>query len=399
MAENDNSRSIDLSVAASDPVGAACELLQLIRTHADETERGRKLATPVVEALRRSGLMSMGVPAVLGGLETPIGQALRAIEEISYADGAAGWNVMIAFDSGVMTAFFHAPRARELVASMPRAIVASSVNPPGQLQRTKGGYRLTGRWRFGSGCQQADAFIVVAMLYDGGTSVVGADGVPEVWLVAVPAASVKILDTWHVAGLRGTGSHDFAIDNLFVEEGFAQPMNFELPADQGPLYAFPMIAGFGAAKGPVAIGIARHAIDTLKELAKAKTATGQKNSLRERAAIQIDLARAEAIMRSARAFLYQTVDEVWQSLLAGNPVASEQRALVWLAAVDAVNRATQAVDLMFSAGGATAIHESSALERCFRDSHVVGAHVLVQPAVYEAAGRVLLDLPPGTAIW
>jgi indole-3-acetate monooxygenase len=381
-----------------DQVGVALELLPLIRAHADETERERRLAAPVVDAMRAGGLFSMGVPAALGGLETPLAQVLRAIEEVSYADGASGWNIMIAFDGGLLAAHLSAAKARLLVASVPHAIIAGAV-APGQMVRTDGGYRLTGRWPFGSGCQQADIFIVGAMLIEKGAPVMGANGIPQMIEVALPASDVKILDTWRVAGLRGTGSHDFTIDNLFVAEDFTQPMNFGAPVDQGPLYEFPMVATFAAAKAAVALGIARHAIDALKELALTKIPTGQMSLLRERPALQIDVARAEAIVHSGRAFLHQAVDEVSHVVATSNPVSQKQIALVRLAAVDAVHRCAQAVDLMYNAGGSAAIYESSPLERCFRDAHVVTAHVVVQPAVYEATGRVLMDLPPGTMVW
>ncbi len=160
-----------------------------------------------------------------------------------------------------------------------------------------------------------------------------------------------------------------------------------------------MIATFAVAKAAVALGIARHAIDALKELALTKIPTGQMSLLRDRPAMQIDVARAEAIVHSARAFLHQTVDEVSQIVATSSLLSQKQIALVRLAAVDAVHRCAQAVDLMYNAGGAAAIYESSPLERCFRDAHVVTAHVVVQPAVYEAAGRVLMDLPPGTMVW
>lgn len=148
----------------------------------------------------------------------------------------------------------------------------------------------------------------------------------------------------------------------------------------------------------MAIGIARHAIDALKDLAQTKP-TGPNSLLRDRPALQADLARAEAHVRAGRALLREVVDEVWQGLTVGKPVAEEQRALLRIAAVDAVHRSREAVDLMFNAANTTAIYESSTLERCFREAHVVTAHVVVQPAVYEVAGRVLLNLPPGTPVW
>ena len=153
---------------AYDPVAIARDLLPLIRQHADDTERERKLATPVVDALRSNGLFSMGVPVALGGLETPLIPVLQTIEEIGYADSATGWNVMIAFDSGLMAAHLSAARSRQLVASIPRAIIAGSVAPTGQIQRSRRRLSSCGQWPFGSGCQQADIFILGAMLFEEG---------------------------------------------------------------------------------------------------------------------------------------------------------------------------------------------------------------------------------------
>jgi alkylation response protein AidB-like acyl-CoA dehydrogenase len=157
MSDQESHQTASASTASVDPVAAAIELTPLIRGHADETERGRRLAAPVVNALRSARLFAMGLPDSLGGSETPMASALKAIEQIAYADGASGWNVMIAFDTGFMAGFLHEPQARALIASIRQPILAGSVNPPGRLVRTAGGYRLTGRWRFGSGCQQADS--------------------------------------------------------------------------------------------------------------------------------------------------------------------------------------------------------------------------------------------------
>lgn len=394
MDDEDKVVSVKSRVLA-DPVAAARELTPLIRAYADETERGRRLAAPVVDALRSARLFAMGLPASLGGSETPMANALQAIEQVAYADGATGWNVMIAFDTGFMAGFLHEPQARALIASIHLPIVAGSLSPPGRLVRTAGGYRLTGRWRFGSGCQQADLFVVGASLGEDGTPATAANVMHDMMWVTVPAAAVTIADTWHVAGLRGTGSHDFAVEDLFVAEGFVEPVHLDAAAEPGPLYALGVFPAFGIVKAAVALGIARHAIEALKELALAKTATGQTSLLRERPAVQADLARAEACVRSAQALMDEVVADVWHTVVNGGRPSIEQRAWLRLAGVDGVQRAIEAVDLMYNAGGGTAIYESSPLERCFRDVHVVPAHIVVQPNVYEVAGRVFLDLPPG----
>src|SRR5215469_665530 len=381
-----------------DAVTVARSLQSIIRAHADETERERRLAAPVVDALRSGGLFSMGLASAMGGLETPIGAALRAIEEISFADGASGWNVMIVFDTDLWAGFLRGA-SRELIGSIPRPIVTGTLSSPGRIEKTDRGYRISGRWKFGSGCQHSDVVLVGALLCENGKPVMGPSGAPELLQLALRASEVTILDTWRVTGLRGTGSHDFAIDNLFVAAERALPLNITTPVERGPLYAFPMLASFAVAKGAVALGIARHAIDAFKEIAGARVPATRTNPRREQPTAQIDLAHAEALVHSARAFLYQSVEEGWRELIAGTPISEQLRALIRLAATDCVQRCSQAVDLMYHAAAATAIYEWCELERCFRDAHVVTAHIVVQPAMYEAVGRVLLDLPPDTAVW
>ena len=389
----------DSRVNCFNAVAAANELTPLIRANADETERGRRLAQPVVDALRSSRLFALGLPASLGGAETPILEALGAIEQIAYADGATGWNVMIAFDTGMWAGYLRQSPARDLIAAVINPILAGSINPPGRLSRTADGYRLSGRWRFGSGCQQADAFILGAILHKDGEPPSRGNQMHDIYQVVVPAADVTVLDTWRVTGLRGTGSHDFMVDDVFVPKGFVEQLNLATPYEPGPLYAVGLIPSFAVVKTAIALGIARHAVEALKCLAMEKTAAGQTSLVRERPSIQADLARAEACVHSARAFLYETVGEVWQEILEGNVPSVQQRAWLRLAAVDGVQRAIHAVDLMYNAAAASAIFESSPLERCFRDAHVVPAHIVVQSNVYEVAGRVLLDLPPDTMIF
>ncbi len=385
-----------MAATTTELLDAARALAPLIRAHADETERDRCLAQPVVEALRAAGLYSLYTPRSLGGPEVPIATALRVVEELARADGATGWNVMLTCDAGVLSGFVAEDAARAIFAASPTPIVAGALNPLGRLRRVEGGYLVNGRWPFGSGCQQADWFAGNGVLLDDEGMVRRPDGVPETRLAWMSAADVKILDTWRTAGLRGTGSHDWTVRDLFVPEGRALRLDPERPFEPGALYAFPLFCTLAVSKAAVALGIARHAIDALVELAQAKTPTGQTSLLRERATVQADVARAEALVRSARAFLYQTVDEVWADVAAGRRATPEQRALLRLAAVDGVQQAAQAVDLMYNAGGATSIYETSPLERCFRDVHTLTAHIIVQTPVYELAGRVLLGLPPGT---
>lgn len=379
-------------------VDSARALAPQIRALRDESERSRQLPAVLVDAVREADLFRMWVPAALGGLEIDPVTFLHVIEEVSRADGAAGWNLMIGAGSNFILGLLPEPTAREIVAGNPNVITGGTLNPRGgRALITDGGYRLTGRWAFGSGVQQCDWLITGAIVFEGETPRRDGIGVPEIRHFAFPAADAEVIDTWHVAGLRGTGSNDIAVSELFVPAQRTVQLFTAPPEQPGPLYAFPIISLLAASVGAVPLGIARCAIDALAELAGSKTPTGAQSLLRERAAVQADVSRAEALLRSARALLFDTVAETWRRLNDGEGVSLDQRALLRLAAVNGAVASAQAVDLMYNAGGASSIYESCLLERCFRDVHTATQHVLVQPSGYELAGRVLLGLKPDIA--
>ncbi len=162
------------------------------------------------------------------------------------------------------------------------------------------------------------------------------------------------------------------------------------PVEPGPLYAIPTIALFGAVLAAVPLGIARHAIDILVELAGTKVATRSRQSLREDVTLQAYLGRAEALLRSGRAFLNDALSEVWRAVSAGQTLGTADRAMLWLASTHAANTAKEATDLMFSAGGAASTYTASGLERCVRDIHAAAQHVTVAPANYQMAGKAFL---------
>ena len=252
--------------------------------------------------------------------------------------------------------------AREIYGSDPLVITGGAFRPTGQAVVVDGVYRVTGRWPLGSGCQHSAWIVGGCRVLDGDRPRLGRDGIPVMRLMFFPAASCEILDTWHSVGLRGTGSHDYTVNDLFVPA--ARSLSFrEPPSAPGPLYALPTIALFGTALAAVPLGIARHAIDILTELAGTKIATRSQQALREDATMRADLGRAEALLRSGRAFLYEALDEAWQVVTAGQTISVTQRAMVWLASTHAANAAKQATELMFSAGGATAAYTSSGRER------------------------------------
>jgi indole-3-acetate monooxygenase len=200
-----------------------------------------------------------------------------------------------------------------------------------------------------------------------------------------------------VSGLRGTGSHDFTVTDRFVPAEYTIGL-LEPPLHPGDLYRFPLFGMLALAVAAAITGMARGAIDALVALATTKVPTGSRRVLRERVYAQLQVAQAEALLRSARAFVYDAVDEVWSAILAGDPVSLEQRARLRLAACHAATSGAQVVDLMYNTGGASSIYDGSPLQRFFRDAHAATQHTMVSPAWLETAGRLFLGLESETSL-
>jgi alkylation response protein AidB-like acyl-CoA dehydrogenase len=373
-------------------VERARALQPLVREFAERGDAERRLPLEVVHALREAGLFRIAVARAQGGAEADPRSQILAIEAISEADGAAGWTLMIGIESlGIASAALRPDVAEELIAKHPEVVFSGALNPLGRATPVEGGVRVTGRWPFASGCQHSDWFW--------GQCVVQGEAQPRLLEVVVPRASYRVADTWNVAGLRGSGSHDVVIDDLFVPDRFTTRVSYERLRESGPLFRMPVFVRLAYNKVGVATGIARAALDDFIALASQKVPRAMSVPLRERQHAQTSLAEAETRLRSARAFVFDAVDEVWQETLAGRPASSKQRALVQLACSQAVSACARAVELVHAAAGTTANFVSSPLERRMRDVHAVGQHIMVSPAQVEPAVRVLLGLESRTVFF
>jgi alkylation response protein AidB-like acyl-CoA dehydrogenase len=372
-----------------DLLATARALAPRIGALAEETERGRKLPAELVSAFAEAGFFGMCVPRDLGGPEADPTLLLDTIETLAAADGAAGWCAMIAATTSVLAAYLPDADARAIYGT-PGTATGGAYAPQGRATAVSGGYRVTGRWPFASGCEHC-AWLT------GGSLVQSAGGQPEARLMMFPASEVEIIDTWNVSGLRGTGSHDIAVSDVFVPAARAISLTIDRPRRGGTLYAFPVFGLLALGGAAVATGIARHAVDELVSLAATKTATLQRRRLAERPVVQAKVAEAEALLGSARAFLREAVERAWESAARGGGIPLVDRARLRLAATHATATAARAVDLMYTSGGGTAIYAASPLQRCLRDAHAVTQHVMVAEPTYELVGRVLLGVDADTA--
>ena len=369
------------------------DLAPLVEQYRDEGERERRLPQPLFRALRDTGLFSLWVPQSLGGLEVDVGTSMRVVEELSRLDGAVGWNVMIAGNTSILWANLAPSVTDRMLREHPGHVIAGTVTSGfGQAWPVPDGFRVTGRWPFASGCHQADWLVCVCQIVEDGHPRLAKDGSPQPFTFVLPAADADILDTWETVGMRGTGSHDFEVNDLFVPDGRYFIARSATSFQDGPLYNTTFYHLWAPNIAAVALGIARAALDLFVELAAVKKPSRSTVVLAQRETVQEKVGKAEALLRSSRAFLYETVRETWPILAAGEPVPERLTALNRLAASTAVEYANDAVDLVFTMGGTTSVYTRGRLERCFRDVHVVRQHAVVSPNGIIMAGRQFLGL-------
>ena len=364
-------------------------LAPLVEDERARLDRDRALPPRLVDALVDAGLFRLWTPRRLGGAELDPVAGLRTIAAVAALDGSVGWNVMVASAHGFLAGRLPAAAAREVFGDR-RAVVAGQLEPGGIAEVVKGGYRVSGRWPFASGCRHATWLLAHCVVPGGGRRRAAAR--PTTRLVFVPVDRARIHDTWRVSGLRGTGSHDYSLEGAMVPAAYAVDAFADEPTRPERLYAYPVIPFVTGAVGAVPIGIARGAIEELTRLARTRKRAGR--ALAEDATVQQGIARAEIHARSAESLLLAAVDDMWRTVKRGKPPTLEQRAHIRMACVNAGESAAAAVDLVWGLAGSRAIFEDAGLERRFRDVHVATQHVALSPRTLEMAGRVLLGLEP-----
>jgi len=376
----------------------AQKLAPIIRENADRAERDAQMPREVADAFREAGLFRMLVPREMGGGELTIPDSLRLCEEVSRFDGSAGWNLAIC-SGGPLFGYNLSRAAFEKIFGDPRGVSAGSLNPvTTRVVAVDGGWRFSGKATYASASAHATYLLAAGIVVrDGAPHFV--DGVPMLRGGVFPIEHAKILNTWSTAGMRGTGSNDCVFDNVFVPDEFTFDwLNAKSPWRRGPLGNIPLPLQFVGNLACVVLGTARHALDTLNEIAQVKLPAATRGTLRERPIAQIQFAQAEGLLHAARAYFYSCNDEIWRKGEAGESFSIEDRAHARLAVVTAAKLAVQAVDLVADAAGMNSAQTSCPIERCWRDVHTATQHVLMNTARFEVVGRVLFGLDPGSPV-
>lgn len=375
--------------ATDDNGGAAFErLLGTVRAQRAQFSRDQQISAEVVELIRDAGFYRAMVARRFGGEQVSPTTFLNMVERLSEVDGSAGWVASFGFSAVYLSALPIAT-LEQIYADGPDVIFAGGIYPPQKALPVDGGLEVSGRWSWGSGSTGAD-IIGVGIKVEGGES----NGLP---LIAVmPAAKAKIDRNWDVIGLKGTGSHDIVVDRVVVPPEWTFIRGGRSSLDD-PLYQYPTMALAAQVLAVVALGTARGALDILIDLAGGRSSITGAANLADRPYFQTDIAKAEALLRSARAFFYDITEESYATLLAGGELSVEQRALLRLASTNAARAGADVAQAVYRLSGTTGIASDHMLARHMQDAMVVPQHAFLSDGTWQNAGRVLLhlDSPPG----
>src|SRR5438552_2976943 len=374
-------KRLPADIDAQPPVQAAAALRSVIRGYHDEIERAQRLPKTLVEQFHAAGFYRLVRPRELGGLRADPLTYLRVVELLAEAAGSVGWNLCNNNIAQLVTLGLPDEGVHEIYGQGgDTAVAGTAVQGGGRAVPVDGGYRVTGGWPFGTGCQ-------------GGSSVR--------WRGEFPRCGSQNVDgSWGGPGIRATGSFDWTVDDVFLPERRTMvhagvPLDNQWSRWPGVSYALPAQAWVGPHHSAVITGIARAGIDALIELAGEKTPRGRIGRLGESPQVQDAVGRADAILNAGRVYRSATITELWNTVAAGQDTTLEQRARCRLAAVYAADSARQAMDLIYRHGGSTSYRRESRLAECWRDLHVVGQAVTLAPEWYPMGGRVFLKMDPG----
>jgi indole-3-acetate monooxygenase len=376
------------------PLARARAIAPAIAAAADTIERTQRISPHILDALHEARLFRLLYPRSVGGDEVEPGAYVLALEELARADGSVGWCVSIANSTGLIAAYMDREVARTIWGD-PRATVAWGPPNESRAVAVPGGYRITGRWDFASGCRHSSWMGAHGCVVEpDGSLRLNRFGRPAIVSWLFPASSATLLDNWNPIGLRGTASESYEVHDLFVPEEYSSTREDpEARRERGRLYAFPQQTLYSVGIATVALGIARGMLDGFMELVCNKTPRGMVR-LADSAVVQAEVARAEARLGAARAYLLDILAAIYANAGEAAPIDIPERARVRLAAAHAISNAVAVADSTYKAAGVDAIFPGSPFERRFRDIHTVSQQIQARDVHYETCGQVLLGNPP-----
>jgi alkylation response protein AidB-like acyl-CoA dehydrogenase len=375
-------------------LAAVDRIAPVLEKFRQDAEDQRSAPLPVFEVLRDAGIHRMFVSRPLGGAQVSLQTGSAVLQALAALDPSVAWQMGVQGAIGRLSDYLPESVARRLFKDQ-SSLVVGSVNPTGYAEVVESGYRLTGRWGFASGSAHAAWLVCAAFVTKDGRRLT-TDAGPEIRMLFVPKSRVQMLDTWHTVGLRGTGSEDYLIDEpdgVFVPEEFTvrQSDMFAAPPER-PSLGYPVsYYDFGLfGSGSTVLGIARGALDAFKAFARSKVPSAGSQSLADSHTVQEQVARAEALVRSARLLL---ADAAWHATEQGRDGGDSLSATVRLSAASVADSSCAAVDILFDLAGTTSLYAGNLLERYFRDVHTAAKHITVSRTNFEMAGQYLLGGP------
>jgi indole-3-acetate monooxygenase len=383
-----------------DFVALARSLRPDLEAAAAESDERRELPPRIVDRLIERGFYRMALPRSLGGAELDLATYAQAIEALAMGDGSAAWCVGQGSGCAMSAAYLPAAAAEQVFGDR-RAVLAWG---QGQSKAVAcdGGYRVTGKWNFASGIRHATWVGGHAPVFeaDGTTARRNGRGEPVLRTFLFPRAKVRLVDVWQVIGLKGTGSDNYEVDDIFVSNDFTFIRDPDERRVDAPLYRFPITSLYASSFAAVALGLARSLLDSFIELAGVKTPRLQKSGakLRENNTVQGQVGFAEARLGSARLYLLEALDGIWKDVERSGHVTVEQRMLIRLASTYAIAASREVADMAYHGAGALAVLQANAFERRFRDMHAVTQQVQARQQHFETVGQFILGLEPDLSV-
>jgi alkylation response protein AidB-like acyl-CoA dehydrogenase len=374
------------------PLTHVTPLLPELAARAAEMEAVRRLPADLAQKLAEAGVFRMVSPAAFGGLELSPREIVETTEAIAAANASAGWCAMIAATTALNAAYMAPEYASEIYAD-PMTITGGVFAPMGKAVVEGDHYRVTGRWQWGSGSANCTWLCGGCTIWESGEMLRLPSGAPDTRMMVFPASDAVLHDTWHVMGLKGTGSGDIEVKDILVPKGRSVSLVADAPREAGALYKFPAFGLLALGVSAVALGNARGALDAFCDLATVKKSQGSAKTLAERQTMQAEFARCEAQWRAARAYLFAEIDRVWAIAEGKSAIPVEARADLRLACTHMTRTGAEICRALYDLGGGAALFETSDLQRRFRDAHAITQHIVTAPSTLELTGRVLFGLP------